>query len=327
MKILAGDVGGTKTVLGLVVREGGRLRVLREERYESRHDETLAVIVKRFLEGEEERPDRACIGVAAPVTGERVVATNLPWTIDRASIGAEIGIPRTKIINDFDAVGYGLEHLEERDFLTLQEGTATPGGPIALLGAGTGLGEAFLLAGEDGRYRVHPTEGGHADFAPRNALEYGLLLHIREKLKGRVSVERVISGSGLAAIHDYLVEREIAPDDPGVRAEMENEDPAAVISRAGLEKRSEACVRALDLFAAVYGAEAGNHALRILATGGVYVGGGIAPKIREKLVDGTFMKNFLDKGRFSCFLETLPVRVILSPHVALLGAASVASLD
>ncbi|MFH1278120.1 MAG: glucokinase [Candidatus Eisenbacteria bacterium] len=324
MRILAGDVGGTKTLLALVEREGEKFRVLREERFESRHDETLAGIVNRFLEGERERPDRACVGVAAPVTGNEVVGTNLPWTIDRISIGAEIGILRTAIINDFDAVGYGIAHLAEADFLELQQGTTTPQGPIALLGAGTGLGEAFLLW-EGGRYRVHPTEGGHADFAPRNALEFGLFLHLRERLKGRVSVERVLSGSGLAAIYDYLVERDIAPDDASVRTEMEREDPAAVVSRAALEKRSEACVRALDLFTAVYGSEAGNHALRILATGGVYVGGGIAPKIAEKLEDGTFMSHFLDKGRFSPFLETLPVRVILSSRAPLLGAASVAA--
>ena len=299
MRILAGDVGGTKTLLALVEADRKSLRIIEEKRFESPSCESLPKLVDRFLSAVRGGGlvDRACFGVAGPVAGKVIEGPNLPWPVDPRTLGDDIGIEGTTVINDFEAVAYGIEHLTPADVETLQEGEPERNGPIALVGAGTGLGEAFVLW--DGvRYQVWPTEGGHADYAPRNALEFGLLLYFRERLRGRVSVERVLSGSGLVAIHDYLIERDIAPEDPTVREQMKEEDGAAVISRAALEGRSEACVRALDLFVDIYGSEAGNQGLRILATGGVYIGGGIAPKILEKLRDGRFLENFREKGRF-----------------------------
>lgn len=327
MKVLAVDMGGTKTLLALVERskEGG-LRIVEQRRFESRADDEPGAMARRFLDDLGVTVERACFGVAAPVKGGVVDGPNLPWTIREDSLAAESAIPHVKVINDFEAVGLGIGCLGPDDLATLQEGRPEPDGPIALLGAGTGLGEAFLLRA-GGETRVWPTEGGHADFAPRNALEFGLLLYFRERLKGRVSVERILSGSGLAAIYDYLVERDVVDDDRGVCDEMRAEDPAAVVTRHALAGDNEGCVRALDLFLAIYGAEAGNMALRILATGGVYIGGGIAPRIVEKMRGPAFLDSFRDKGRFTPLVERMPVRVILNEKAALFGAALTAFGD
>ncbi len=321
MKILAGDMGGTKTLLALVERsEEGNLRIVEQKRFESRAEDDPGAMARRFLDDLGVTVERACFGVAAPVTGGAVDGPNLPWTIREETLAARSAIPHVRVINDFEAIGLGLGHLGPDDLATLQEGKPEPGGPVALLGAGTGLGEAFLLR-HGGETRVWPTEGGHADFAPRNALEFGLLLYFRERLKGRVSVERILSGGGLAAIYDYLVERNVVDEDRGVRDEMRAEDPAAVVTRRALAGDSEGCVRALDLFLAIYGAEAGNLALRILATGGVTIGGGIAPRIVEKMKGPVFLGPFRDKGRFAWFTERVPVRVVLNEKAALFGAA------
>ncbi|MFH1680068.1 MAG: glucokinase [Candidatus Eisenbacteria bacterium] len=323
MRILAGDVGGTKTLLALVAFEEGRVRLVHERRFRSDSEGSLGSLASRFL-AETGGADRAAFGAAGPVAGGVCRGPNLPWTIDREELARVLGIPRTILLNDFEAVGYGVEHLGPEDLFTLQEGAPVPGGPVALVGAGTGLGEAFVLR-IGGAVRVFPTEGGHADFAPRNETEFGILRFLERRIGGRVSVERVLSGSGLAAIYEHVAESGLATADPAVRAEAEGEDPAAVVSRAALEGRCRACVAALDLFASLYGAEAGNQALRILARGGVYIGGGMAPRILEKLKDGVFIRSFLDKGRFSGLLREFPVRVILSERTPLLGAASFAA--
>jgi glucokinase len=320
VRVLVADVGGTKTLFALVEVAGGRFAFLREKRFESREAESLAELAARFL-GEVGGAERAAFAVAAPVTGEVSEGPNLPWKVVRSDLAAAIGIPRTEILNDLEAVGRGIEHLAPEDLFALQEGMFDLESPAALVGAGTGLGEAFLLP-FGGRRRVFPTEGGHADFAPRTDLEWDLFRFARERFRGRVSVERILSGSGIALLYDFLVEGGHATPDEEVRGRIAVEDPAAVISRAALEGRCEASVRALDLFASIYGAEAGNLALRILARGGIYLAGGIAPRILEKLREGTFLEAFMDKGRFRPLLHRIPVRVILSPRAPLLGAAA-----
>ncbi|MBM3321126.1 MAG: glucokinase [Candidatus Eisenbacteria bacterium] len=319
MRILAGDIGGTKALFAFVLFEGGRLRILHRRRFASGEAGSLAELAARFL-AETGGADRAAFGAAGPVAGDVCAGPNLPWAIDRRELARALHIPRTVLMNDLEAVGYGIEHLDPDDLFTLQEGVPVPEGPIALVGAGTGLGEAFVLRfGET--LRVFPTEGGHADFAPRDEIEFGLLRFLKERIGGRVSVERVLSGSGLAAVHDYVAASGLAPVDPAVHEGTE-EDPAAVVSGAAIEGRCGACVRALDLFVSIYGAEAGNQALRILARGGVYLAGGIAPRILNKMKDGVFLRAFLDKGRFAEWLRQIPVRVILADRAPLLGAAS-----
>jgi len=322
MAIVVGDVGGTKTLLAVAEAVGGQVRFGRQERYRSDEFDGLGAMVRAFLaRGKNEEIDRACFAVAAPVLGESASGPNMPWGVHRASLIEDTGIARVEVINDFYAVGRGIPHLGRDDLSILQEGRREERGPIAVLGAGTGLGAALLLWCGDA-YQVHPTEGGHADFAPRNALEWGLLQFLREKLSGRVSVERVLSGSGLADIYRYLVEREIVEGEEDVLAAMEREDPAAVVSGRALAGKSEGCERALDLFISLYGAEAGNMALRVLATGGVYVAGGIAPRIAERMAAGGFLRSFTGKGRFASFLEGVPVSLISSPRAPLIGAAA-----
>ncbi len=222
----------------------------------------------------------------------------------------------------FVAVGYGIELLGPSDLATLQEGTPTPHGPIALIGAGTGLGQGFLLW-EGDHYRVLPSEGGHGDFAPRDKVQVGLLRFLQQQFE-RVSWERLLSGAGLINTYRYLHSAAVAPEQATVRAEMEKEDPATVISRHALAGTDCLSVRSLDLFCEIFGAQAGNLALTVVATGGVYLAGGIAPRIVERLKDGRFLTAFRDKGRMSELLSRIPVHVIMNPNVGLLGAAAVA---
>jgi glucokinase len=322
MIVLAGDVGGTNARLAVVALDGRTARIVRECWYPSRDYPGLAPIVLRFFEEEATRPDRACFGIACPVVGDDCAAPNLPWTSNVRKLAAEIGIPRTTIINDFVAVGYGIELLGPSDLAALQEGTPEPQGPIALIGAGTGLGQGFLLW-EGDHYRVLPSEGGHGDYAPRGKLQAGLLQFLGRQFN-RVSWERLLSGPGIVNAYRYLLASAIAPEQATVRAEMEKQDPAAVIARHGLAKTDCLSDRALDLFCEIFGAQAGNLALTVVATGGVYLAGGIAPRIVERLKSGPFLTAFRDKGRMSELLSRIPVHVIMNPNVGLLGAAGVA---
>jgi glucokinase len=322
MIVLAGDVGGTNARLALVELNGRSARTVREDRYPSRDYPGLGSIVRRFFEEAAGRPDRACFGIACPVVGEDCIAPNLPWTTNARTLAAEIEIPATTIINDFVAVGYGIELLGPSDLVTLQEGIPIAHGPIALIGAGTGLGQGFLIWGGD-HYQVLPSEGGHGDFAPRDKLQAGLLQFLRQQFK-RVSWERLLSGVGMVNGYRYLLASAVAPEQATVRAEMESEDPAAVIARHGLAKTDCLSDRALDLFCEIFGAQAGNLALTVVATGGVYLAGGIAPRIAERLKSGPFLSAFRDKGRMSELLARMPVHVIMNRNVGLLGAAAVA---
>ena len=297
--ILAGDIGGTKTLL--LLAHADALRPVKEERFENRDHPDFSAILARFLG--HQRPASACFAVAGPVSGNRADMTNLPWTLDGHALTVELGFP-VRLINDFEAVGYGIDALAESDLETLQAGEPQPQGVRAVLGAGTGLGEGFMVWQGDG-YQVFPSEGSHADFAPADERQEGLLHYLREKY-GHVSWERVVSGPGLADIYAYLGGGEAEP---------------AVIAEAALAGSDGAAAGALDIFVSGYGAEAGNLALKLLPKGGLYVAGGIAPKILTKMKSGGFMGAFLAKGRFGSLLATIPVHVVKNPNVGLLGAA------
>jgi glucokinase len=264
--------------------------------------------------------------VAGPVKDGRTETPNLPWVVDARRLADILGVPRVTLLNDLKANAYGLRHLGPTDFAMLQAGAKEAVGNQAILSAGTGLGAAGLYW--DGQHH-HPfaTEGGHADFAPRNRLEADLMEQIARE-KGRVSAERILSGSGLVRLYRFLRERSGEPEPAGLAEQFAKEDAAAVVSRCALDEVDPVCVKALDLFVSIYGAEAGNVALRMLASGGVFLGGGIAPKILSRLKrDGLFMTAFLDKGRMRPLLETVPVLVVLNDRAALWGAAHCAAFD
>lgn len=322
MMILAADIGGTNTRVALCEQSGRGIRIIAEDRFVSSDFPGLDKIVEKFLSGKSQKAERACFGVPGPVEGEIVELANLPWAVSCQEIKNLFGINRIGLINDLEANAYGLNELADEDFCVLNEGSKNPKGNAAVISAGTGLGEAGLHF-EKGRETLLPfaSEGGHADFAPRNETEIELLRFLLKNFK-RVSIERVLSGQGLQNIYEFLRDtgRE---EEPAWLAEeiAENKDAAAVISKNGIAENSAICVSALDMFASVYGAEAGNLALKLLATGGVFLGGGIAPKILTKLQEPHFIKTFVAKGRMRGLLEDIPVRVVLNDRAALLGAA------
>jgi len=325
--ILAGDIGGTNTRLALFARDGsGRLRPLTEKSYPSRAHDSLESIVALFLQDEATRPDgpagpieAASFGVAGPVRRGRCETTNLPWVIEAKRLAALAGLATAGLINDLEANAWGLDELGPCDVLVLSAGAPGAGGNSAIISAGTGLGEAGLFW-EGRRHIPFATEGGHADFAPRNDIEDGLLRYLRARF-GRVSWERVVSGPGLASIYAFLRDTGRGQETAWMAEEMGRGDPAAAITSAALEGRCTLASQALDLFVSLYGAEAGNLALKTLATGGLYVGGGIAPRIGERLQAGGFMEAFLAKGRMRTLMESMPVRVVLNAGTGLLGAA------
>jgi glucokinase len=319
--ILAGDVGGTKVHLALYDFINGKLEYSRDERFPAKDYSGLEEIVKEFLGAF--KVTAACFGVPGPVRDGRLRLTNLPWTLDSRELAVSLGINHVFLINDLEANGYGVAELATDQIYTLSEGDTSQIGNRALLAAGTGLGEALLIWNGHS-HTPYPSEGGHADYAPRNEDEIDLLRFLKQKYNGRISQERVVSGQGLTNIYEFL--REVRGiDEPVWLAErLAAEDPNAVITELALKAKSEICEKAMDMFVSAYGAEAGNLALKLLSVGGVYVGGGIAPRILEKLKDGRFMKAFSDKGRMSQLLINMPVRIILESRAALLGAAAYA---
>jgi len=319
--ILAGDVGGTKVNLALYDFVNGKLTHKRDKQYWAKEHTGLEEIVKEFVVAE--KITAACFGVPGPVREGRLRLTNLPWTLDSRELATRLKIDYVFLINDLQANGYGIAELSSEQVYTLSDGDARQMANRALISAGTGLGEAFMIW--DGRdYVPYPSEGGHSDFAPRNEDEIDLLRFLKQKYAGRISFERVVSGQGMPNIYEFL--RDVRGlDEPAWLAErMAKEDPNVVITELGLAAKSEICEKTLDMFVSAYGAEAGNLALKILSLGGLYVGGGIAPRILEKLKDGTFLKAFTDKGRLSQLLVNTPVRVILESKTALMGAAAYA---
>lgn len=320
MRVLAGDIGGTKTLLAILERQpDGRLAVLRRERYVSAEHPGLAPIVRDFLAREGVPPvARAGIGVAGPVVDGRCRVTNLPWEIDAAQIRDEFGLERVALVNDFAAVAHGLTVLGPDDLEVLQVGERDPAGPVALIGAGTGLGEALLVPTPAGP-RVLASEGGHCDLAPRDDTEIALLRFLLRR-HHRVSYERIVSGPGLVTAYEFVVAEGLAPELPDTRARMAAEDRGGVIGARALAGDDPACVRAVELFLGLYGAEAGNLALKALPTGGLFVAGGIAGKLLPLIRGGGFLRAFLDKGRMSPLLAKLPLAVVTNAEVGLLGA-------
>jgi glucokinase len=321
--ILAGDIGGTHARLALFERDRLDTAPAAVEIFLSHEHSGLEEIVRTFLDGHQARVDSACFGIAGPVRGGRSAATNIPWVADAHNLAAQLGSP-VRLINDLEANAYGIELLKPQDFVALNVGVPDPAGNQGLISAGTGLGCSGLVPGPSG-YVPFPTEGGHADFAPRNEIEIELLRYLLGRF-GHVGVERVLSGPGLVNIYSFLRDTGRGAEPPWLTEQMAHGDPAATISRNGLEHSSEICVQALDLFLSIYGSEAGNLALRVLATGGVFIGGGIAPAVSRKFLEPAFLKAFVSKDRMEAMLAEIPVRLIMNDKAALLGAARVARM-
>ena len=315
--LLAGDIGGTRTRLGLFDPTGTRPQPVVVREFSTLDFTDLVAIVSTFMRDEQARGasvQSACFGVAGPVVANAATLTNVPWRLEGDAIANALNIPRVSILNDLQAMAHGVPVLYGRELHILQEGTPMRGGNMALVAAGTGLGEA-LLHNVDGQFIPSPSEAGHADFAARTEREIALLQELTRRF-GRVSLERVVSGPGLVHLHRIT---HSAPC--RVLQSTEDPDAPAIISAAALEHRCPGCHGALEMFVEAYGAEAGNLALRTVSTGGLFVGGGIARRILPALVDGRFLRAFADKSPFESMLRAVPVQVILNDQAGLLGAA------
>ncbi len=343
-QLLAGDIGGTKTILRLVQTQTGKkprsqpqLITQYENTFASTDFSDLAPMVVQFLQQAKDQgiasvePTHACFAIAGPVVNNTSNLTNLTWALEGEGLAAALGLHRVELINDFAAVGYGVLGLGPEDLHTLQVGEPLESAPIAVIGAGTGLGQGFLVH-EGDRYRVLPSEGGHADFAPRSEMEFQLLKYLRDKHQiTRVSAERVVSGQGIVAIYQFLRDRNFAHESPEIAETVttwerqaglsRTVDPAAAISQAALAQTDRLSEKTLALFVEAYGAEAGNLALKLLPYGGLYVAGGIAAKNLPLMKNDCFLNAFSDKGRVSPLLEKVPVHIVLNPQVGLIGAA------
>ncbi|NJR50017.1 MAG: glucokinase [Leptolyngbyaceae cyanobacterium CSU_1_3] len=341
--LLAGDIGGTKTILRLAEAHPqpeyeAALATLYEVRYPSHDFPDLVPMVETFLGAAQQElgrsltPQSACFAVAGPIVNHTSKITNVGWMLETDRLSQALSIPKVTLINDFEAVGYGILALEASDLCSLQVGVPQKKAPIAVIGAGTGLGEGYLIYSGNS-YQVFGSEGGHGDFAPRSELEFQLSSYLLEKHNiERVSAERVISGQGVVAIYQFLRDRHYAPETPEVSLvvrEWESQvgrtpktvDPAATIARAALENRDRLSEKTMQMFVDSYGAEAGNFALKLLPYAGLYVAGGIAAKILPLIEEGGFLQAFIHKGRMSSILKRIPVYIVLNPQVGLIGAA------
>ena len=323
--ILAGDVGGTHTRLAFFEQRNGHLEAAAEQIYPSGGHASLEEIVAEFIGSQKYHADAAAIGVAGPVRDGICRATNLPWIVDVRTLARRSGIARVALINDLEANGFGISTLTSGDFATLQAGTPDTKGNCAVVSPGTGLGEGGLFWNGERQWPM-ASEGGHSSFAPSNALQEELLRHLRSQF-GHVSWERVLSGPGLFNIYKFLRDTGRGDEPAWLTEKLKCEDPSPVVSKAGLEGSSALCQKALGMFVELFGSECGNMALKAMATGGVYLGGGIAPNILPKLQSPSFIDSFLEKGRLRPLLETMPVRVILNDRTALRGAALRATLE
>lgn len=323
MMLLAGDIGGTKTLLGLFAWRPARPHQIASRTYRTLEHADLTAIIGEFLADPAMAGatiDRACFGVAGPVLGDVAELTNVPWRVDATRVAERFRVGRVDLLNDLQAMAYGVTVLHDSEVQVIQRGSPLPGGSIGLIAAGTGLGEAFLHH-VDGRFVPAALEGGHADFAARNDREIRLLRRLIEQ-HGRAEVEHVVSGRGLLNIHRVTHERAcLAVDD------LTDAGAPAAITSAGLEHTCPGCVAALDMFVDAYGAEAGNLAVRMITTGGMFVGGGIAPRILPALMDGRFLRAFTAKAPFAALLSSIPVKVILNTETALVGAAVYAARE
>ena len=327
--VLAGDIGGTKTNLALYqvspadpVGSPKSIALVRESSFPSIQYAGLEAVVDAFMEQGTEGVCAGAFGIAGPVLDGRVIATNLPWKVESESLAQTLGGAQIRLMNDLEATAYGALHAASTDILILNEGISRAGN-CAVIAAGTGLGQTFLFW--DGtRYIAAATEGGHADFAPRNDLEDALLCYMRKQYS-TVSYERLVSGPGLVQICNFFVEEQHCALAPSVRERMQTEDPAAVIGEAGVAGSCSTCTRAIELFLSIYGAQAGNLALTVMGLGGVYVGGGIITKLLPKVEQGGFLEAFQNKGRFSALMKEIPVQILLNPKTSQIGAAQAAA--
>ena len=321
--ILAGDIGGTKTVLALFEPEGEGLRLVRDATFPSREHAAFEEILGAFLgEKGEAKIDAGCFGVAGAVLDGRVHTTNLPWTLEEGALAEAMKASKATLLNDLEAAAYGMIHLPLEELHVLNPGTSRrQRGNVAVIAAGTGLGEAVLFW-DGGKFQPIASEGGHSDFAPQTDVEIDLYRYLRDKFGGHVSYERVLSGPGFQNIYSFFRDSGHAPEPDWLAARLREGDPSAVISEVGLAGQDPNCAATLELFARIYGAEAANLALKALAVGGVFVGGGIAPKLLPALTkDDAFLRGFFAKGRFANLMKNLHVSVALNPRAPLLGAA------
>src|SRR5881275_723799 len=322
--ILAGDIGGTHARLAFFDVVDGHFSLVSASVFPSREYRGLDEIVTKFVDSSNVRPDAACFGVAGPIRNGRVEASNLPWVVESKRLADELKLRKALLINDLEANAWGIPALDPKDVVCLNQVKGSPIGNQAVIAAGTGLGEAGMYW--DGlQHHVFACEGGHGDFAPRNDLELDLFNYLRTRF-GHVSYERIVSGPGLVNVFSFLRDTGRGAPPQWLMDEMSHSDPAAAISRAAIDSKCPLSEQAVDLFVSIYGAEAGNLALKIMATGGVYLGGGIAPKMLPKLASPLFMQSFIAKGRMQPLMESMPVRVITNDKTALLGAARCAAL-
>ena len=347
--VVAGDIGGTKTILRLVQLAEGTVETLHQATYSSQQFPDLVPMMQQFIATSgRETPQQGCFAIAGPVLNNTSQLTNLNWslssdlgvghfsapparsvTTDR--LAQELKMTRVSLINDFAAASYGILGLADSDLQTLQSGERDKNAPLGVIGAGTGLGQAFLVP-VDSEYHVFATEGGHSDFAPQVLLEFELLVYLQEKYAtDHISVERVVSGQGIVAIYQFLRDSQFLPESPTIadairtwegqeKDEKDRIDPAAIIASSALAKEDPLCVKVMEMFVTAYGREAGNLALKLLPYGGLYIGGGIAAKILPLMTDGSFLRAFQQKEQLSYLLERIPVHVILNPEVGLVGS-------
>lgn len=323
--ILAGDIGGTNTRLALFEGTPDHLKPFDIEVFPSPQFSGPAEIVRKYLAThKDQKIQSAAFGLPGAVVDGRVQTTNLPWIVDSRHLAAELGLETVELINDLFANAHGIALLEKPDFAVLNPGTPSPTGNRALISAGTGLGEAGLLP-DNGVFRPFPSEGGHVDFAPTNELQIELLRYLLGRFE-HVSYERVLSGPGLHNIYNFLRDTKRAEEPAWLADQIAKGDPSAAIAKSALANTAAIAVQALDIFVSIYGAEAGNMTMKVVATAGAFIGGGIAPKILPKLTDGTFLRAFCAKGRFRDLLSNVPIRVITNDKTALFGAGRVAAL-
>jgi glucokinase len=327
MQILAGDIGGTTTRLWIADSDGHTLRVLREQHFESRRYRSLILILQEFLAKDNGTViEAACFGIAGPISrsddGEHCKVTNLPWEVESRELMQTLDQPRVRLLNDFQAVGYGIEALHDEDIVVLQSGVPPPHAPRAVLGAGTGLGQGILVWQGD-HYEAIATEGGHVEFGPTDELQLKLAGYLLNT-EGHTAYELILSGHGLVRLYGFLRTQDVAKESPAVAQAMQEGDAAAAITHAALTLHDPLACRTLDLFVRIYGAQAGNLALAAGACGGIFIAGGIAPKILDKLRDGSFLQAFRNKANMSHYVAAIPVHVVVNESVGLMGAALMA---
>jgi len=322
--ILAGDIGGTNARLAYFQPQNGHLHLVSERVFPSREHSELGEIVSEFLDESDTRPEVACFGIAGPVLNGRVETSNLPWVIEQSRLAKQIHLPGTLLINDLEASAWGIGALAASDLVPLNKVSGPAVGNQAVIAPGTGLGEAGLFW--DGtRHHVFACEGGHTDFGPQDDLQIELVRYLKARF-GHVSYERILSGPGLVNVYEFLRESGCGKESPELAAALKKGDPAAAISRAALDGTNSLAEKALDLWISVYGAEAANLALKAMATGGLFLAGGISPKVLAKLTGPLFMQSFVAKGRLRPLLESIPVQVVTNEKAGLLGAARCASV-